>query len=591
MKKLLLISVLFSSNICFTQNNAQAFDWALNPGANSNSLKALHYDSQGNLLVLASASDSASFGGNIITALPSGSFPTTNYYIGKRYANGTSQVVLQSRNGATNVFSNFSDFNVDANNNIIVVGATSAGHDFGNGVTLSNKGYFIAKYNSIGTAQWAKMYNFGNPNMSSFTTKPWHIQCLPNGDIVAVLKETTRFAYIKLDANGNELVYKEYTITNTGSNSTITSSQNNCYIDNTGAFYLYYNTIDMSTTPKLKLSTVTNSVTTPFDSVSVSNTGHAGVSYLLAFRPSGSKKYFKGFRGSMIDFAVEANTGNAFLNWTQYGGQNNIAPMNMINNNAGTFAQTYTGIIAVDSLCNYIKKTNDVLNVTQQIALKSILPIGNFKLIGTQKTYNTGDVLTANTQTYSVSSGGLFVWFELDQNLAPNYFVAAPFYSTTTSPLPPISNYNSKVAVGLSWIATTQTTLNINGTILKANDKNTSFPTRYTAPYNAIGTDIAIAQFDRTLSGSTASINESQNKTINYILYPNPSKNVLNIELDNLLNDDKTVTIANILGEVVLTETSSGNKFSINTSNLKSGVYFITVTNQGKQSTQKIIIE
>lgn len=590
MKKLLLISVLFSSNICFTQNNAQAFDWALNPGANNNSLKALHYDSQGNLLVLASASDSASFGGNTITALPSGSFPTTNYYVGKRNTNGTSQVVLQSRNGATNVFSNFSDFNVDSNNNIIVVGATSAGHDFGNGVTLSNKGYIIAKYNSAGTTQWAKMYNFGNPNMNAFTTKPWHLACLPNGDIVAVLKETARFAYIKLDANGNELVYKEYTITNTGSNSTITSSQNNCYIDNTGAFYLYYNTIDASTTPKLKLSTVTNSVTTPFDSVSVSNTGHSGVSYLLAFRPSGSKKYFKGFRGSMIDFAVEANTGNAFLNWVQYGGQNNIAPMDMISTNNGTFAQTYGGVIAIDSLGNFIKKSTETPSL--QYRYESILPLGNFKLIGTLK-YANGNILSAGTQTYSIGSGGMFTWFELDQNLTPSYFVASPLYNQNNSLAEnTMSYYGNKVAVGIKWSALTQSTININGTILKANDKNTSFSTRYSAPYNAIGTDIAIAQFDRTLQGNSTVINEKEKQTINFLIYPNPAKEILNIKLE-ITNGEKTsISISNILGEVVSSSViENTNNCTINTANLTSGVYFVTVTNQRKQSTKKLIIE
>lgn len=590
MKKLLLISVLFSSNICFTQNNAQAFDWALNPGANNNSLKALHYDSQGNLLVLASASDSASFGGNTITALPSGSFPTTNYYVGKRNTNGTSQVVLQSRNGATNVFSNFSDFNVDANNNMIVVGATSAGHDFGNGVTLSNKGYIIAKYNSSGTAQWAKMYNFGNPNMNAFTTKPWHLACLPNGDIVAILKETARFAYIKLDANGNELLYKEYAITNTGSNSTITSSQNNCYIDNTGAFYLYYNTVDMSTTPKLKLSTVTNSVTTPFDSVSISNTGHAGVSYLLAFRPSGNKKYFKGFRGSMIDLAVEALTGNTLLSWVQYGGQNNVSPMNSLTGNTGVFADTYQGVMAVDSLGNYIKKTLET-PINQQLRIESMLPLGNFKLIGTIK-YSTGNVLTAGTQTYSLSSGAVFTWYEFDQNLVPSYFVAAPLYNSSNAvALQPLSNYNNKVAVGLSWFASTQSTLNINGTILKANDKNTSFPTRYSAPYNAVGTDIAIAQFDRTLQGTPAGLNEHQEQQINFSIYPNPAKEIINVKLEDSNNEPAIIKISNILGETVLSESTTSNNFTLKTNNLKSGVYFITLTNQCKQSTQKIIIE
>jgi hypothetical protein len=589
MKKFLLPFAVLLNITINAQNNAQAFDWSFNPGANNNFLSALHYDSQGNLLVMASASDSANFGGNIVTALPSGSYPTTNYYIGKRNTNGTSQILLQSRNGATNVFSNFSDFNLDINNNIIVVGATSAGHDFGNGVTLSDKGYMIAKYNNSGVAQWAKMYNFGNPNMSSFTTKPWYIQCSPNGDVVAVLKETTRFAYIKIDANGNELLYKEYKITSNGSSSSISTSKNNCFIDNTGAFYLYYNSVNSNAIPKFKLSTVTNSVTTPFDSVEISNSGHSGVSFLFAFRANGNKKYFKGFRGSMVDLAVEASTGNTLLDWVQYGGQNNIAPMNMISTNNGTFAQTYAGIIAIDSLGNFIKKSTETPSL--QYRYESILPIGNFKLIGTLK-YANGNTLSAGTQTYSISSGGIFTWFELDQNLTPSYFVAAPLINQNNSLAEDaISNYGNKVAVGIEWHPSTQSTLNINGTILKANDKNTSFYTRYNSPFNMPGTDIAIAQFDRTLSGSTASINESQNKTINYMLYPNPAKNVLNIELDNLLNDNKTVTIANILGEVVLTETSSGNKFSINTSHLISGVYFVTISNKGIHSTQKIIIE
>ena len=59
----------------------------------------------------------------------------------------------------------------------------------------------------------------------------------------------------------------------------------------------------------------------------------------------------------MVDLAVEASTGNTLLDWGQYGGQNNIAPMNMISTNNGTFAQTYAGIIAIDSLGNFIKKS------------------------------------------------------------------------------------------------------------------------------------------------------------------------------------------------------------------------------------------
>lgn len=589
MKKLLLsiTTILCFNN--FAQNNAQAFDWAFNPGANGNFLKALHYDSQGNLLVMASASDSANFGGNYVTSLPAGSYPTTNYYVGKRNANGTSQILLQCRNGANNAFSNFSDFNLDANNNIIVVGATSAGHDFGSGITLSNKGYIIAKYSSSGVVQWAKMYNFGNPNMSAFTTKPWHLQCLANGEIVAVLKESSRFAYIKLDQNGNEIVYKEYAINAYGSIGTITSSKNNCYIDNTGDFYLYYNTINNNSVPKIKLSTVTNSVSTPFDSVLITNGTHPGVSFLFAFRANGTKKYFKGFRGSMLDIAVETASKNVLLDWVQYGAQNNMAPMTSLAGNTGVFSDTYQGIIAVDSLGNYIKKTIET-PVNKQLRIESMLPLGNFKLIGTLE-HDNGNVLSAGTQSYSISSGGVFTWFEFDQNLTPLYFVAAPLYNQNNSLAEDaISCYGNKVAVGVEWFASTQSTLNINGTILKANDKNTSFSSRYNSPFNLPSADIAIAQFDRTLQGTVTSISNNIKNNSVFLVYPNPAKEMLNVKFE-ILNEPTTLTITNILGNVVVTEKLTTENSSLKISHLKRGVYFVTITNQNKQSTQKIIIE
>lgn len=591
MKKNLLILSIVVSLKTTAQSNAQAFDWAMNPGANGNKLYALHYDSQGNLLAMAHASDSASFGGSIVTALPSGNYPTNNYYIGKRNTNGTSQIVLQSRNGATNVFSNFSDFNLDANDNIIVVGATSAGHDFGNGITLSNKGYIIAKYNSAGVAQWAKMYNFGNPNMSSFTTKPWSLQCLPNGNIIAILKEVSgRYAYIILDNSGNELQYKEFQLSGSGSSiPVITTSKNNCFIDNSGDFYLYFNTVDMSATPKMVLSSITNSVSTRLDSVMITNTGHAGVSYLLAFRPDGTKKYFKGWRGSITDLAVEATTGNVLFYWKQYGGQNNIAPMDMISTNTGTFAQVYGGIIAVDSLGAFIKKSTETPSLQYQY--ESILPLGNFQLIGTLE-YSNGNLLTAGTQTYSVSSGSFFTWFELDQNLSPSYFVATPLYNQNNQLAEdPIANYGNKVAVGLEWYGPTQSTIDINGTILKANDKNTSFPTRYNSPFNAIGTDIGIAQFDRTLQGSANGIAETKTKATDFTIYPNPAKDYIVIQNSAKIVGDLYIVFTNILGETVLVEKTTSNNITINTTNLLGGVYFVTITNQGKSSSQKIIIE
>ncbi len=186
----------------------------------------------------------------------------------------------------------------------------------------------------------------------------------------------------------------------------------------------------------------------------------------------------------------------------------------------------------------------------------------------------------------------MFTWFELDQNLTPSYFVASPLYNQNNSLAEnTMSNFGNKIAVGFKWYAATQSTVNVNGTILKANDKNTSFPTRYSAPYNAVGTDIAICQFDRTLQGSSTNISENKNLVVNFSTYPNPANDVINIKLDNDLIRNSSITISNLLGEIILTEEVITDNYSVNTSNLNSGIYFINLIYQGKQITKKIIIE
>ncbi|MBP8034020.1 MAG: T9SS type A sorting domain-containing protein [Bacteroidia bacterium] len=86
-------------------------------------------------------------------------------------------------------------------------------------------------------------------------------------------------------------------------------------------------------------------------------------------------------------------------------------------------------------------------------------------------------------------------------------------------------------------------------------------------------------------------IAEESNQAESFSIYPNPASELINVKFD-LLNDEKTIIkISNILGETVLSESTTSNNFTLKTNNLKSGVYFVTLTNQGKQSTKKIIIE
>lgn len=84
---------------------------------------------------------------------------------------------------------------------------------------------------------------------------------------------------------------------------------------------------------------------------------------------------------------------------------------------------------------------------------------------------------------------------------------------------------------------------------------------------------------------------EKNKPSNNHLIYPNPTKDILHIELDKALKNDTRVTITNLLGEIIFVETPSNNKISINTSNLISGVYFVTISDKEFQSTRKIIIE
>jgi PKD repeat protein len=72
-------------------------------------------------------------------------------------------------------------------------------------------------------------------------------------------------------------------------------------------------------------------------------------------------------------------------------------------------------------------------------------------------------------------------------------------------------------------------------------------------------------------------------------VFPNPAKDVLNIEVAN--TDNYAVTVTNLLGKVILSEKSSKEKMNLNLSGVASGVYFLTIDAKGQKTTKKIIVE
>lgn len=72
----------------------------------------------------------------------------------------------------------------------------------------------------------------------------------------------------------------------------------------------------------------------------------------------------------------------------------------------------------------------------------------------------------------------------------------------------------------------------------------------------------------------------------NVSIYPNPATDVLYV---NLPSTNYSVEVINLMGEVVLKSENKSNKTSLELSNLKSGVYFLTIASEGQQKQMKFL--
>lgn len=91
---------------------------------------------------------------------------------------------------------------------------------------------------------------------------------------------------------------------------------------------------------------------------------------------------------------------------------------------------------------------------------------------------------------------------------------------------------------------------------------------------------------DLAFSGGTVEVNEISNE--DYLIYPNPASDILNIELKN--SAINSYEILNIDGSVVTSGDLTNSSSSIDVSQLASGTYFIKLRNELTMGIQKIVI-
>jgi hypothetical protein len=106
-----------------------------------------------------------------------------------------------------------------------------------------------------------------------------------------------------------------------------------------------------------------------------------------------------------------------------------------------------------------------------------------------------------------------------------------------------------------------------------------------TTTYGLSRTPMIRMNLDQSLVG----VNEIE-RAIKFNVYPNPGKGEFNINLSSQDNNNVNLTVKNVVGQTVLTETVSvaGNtKHKISLTDYSKGIYFLTIDNE----TVKLIVE
>jgi hypothetical protein len=70
------------------------------------------------------------------------------------------------------------------------------------------------------------------------------------------------------------------------------------------------------------------------------------------------------------------------------------------------------------------------------------------------------------------------------------------------------------------------------------------------------------------------------------VVYPNPATNQLTVEAANVIS---SVEIMNVLGQTMISETSTSNKLQINISSLSTGNYFVRITSENNSNVMQIL--
>lgn len=147
---------------------------------------------------------------------------------------------------------------------------------------------------------------------------------------------------------------------------------------------------------------------------------------------------------------------------------------------------------------------------------------------------------------------------------------------------------SSTGAVSYVW-STTPAAFSINTNTSTAPGITFSSPNTYTVKLVASSATATTSVTHTITVVSCVGIAENTLLSSNMHVYPNPAKDVLNIEVTT--TENYSVTLSNLLGKVIISDKSSKEKASINLNTVAPGIYFLTIDVKGEKATKKIIVE
>jgi|GEM_PF-6473782 len=185
-----------------------------------------------------------------------------------------------------------------------------------------------------------------------------------------------------------------------------------------------------------------------------------------------------------------------------------------------------------------------------------------------------------------------------------NYKEKLNIYLQQPVPTLTLTSSNSIICLGESAVLTSATngahTLFLNNQFLGTGSTTVAITPTITTTYSVgawggpssvddICPFITDAVFTQSVSTCTG-IDEAINYNL-LSIYPNPANDFITISVTELVEvaEATTVNIINALGEIVLTEKVTSSNTTLNTSNLKNGIYFIKVESKNGSTIKKFI--